>query len=119
MVFHKPLYDMQNLKKNYLMVVVFKILRCYFTCKDCLMAHSLWIYYHILYLICNMNNQVTELHDKRVMLNKSVCHARQKKKKKILQSSIQEENDGTVYMNDTRLGDAQREQQPYSCCMER
>lgn len=40
-------------------------------------------------------------------------------KKKLLQSSIQEENDGTAYMNDTRLGDAQREQQPYSHCMER
>lgn len=81
MVFHKLLYDMQNFKKFYLMVVVFKILTWYFTCKDCLMAHSLWIYYHTLYLICNTNNQVTELRDKRVMLNKSVCHTRQKKKR--------------------------------------
>lgn len=28
--------------------------------------------------------------------------------KKILQRSIQEENDGTAYMNDTGLGEAQR-----------
>lgn len=28
------------------------------------------------------------------------------KKKKILQSSIQEENGGTTHLNDTRLGDA-------------
>lgn len=61
-------------------VVVLKIFTLFFTCKDFLIACLLWISYHILYLVSNTNNQVTELHDKRMMLNKYVCHTRQKKR---------------------------------------
>lgn len=32
----------------------------------------------------------------------------EKKKRELLQSSIQEENDSTVYMSDTGFGEAQR-----------
>lgn len=80
---HKLLYDMLKFEFFFLFdywVVVLKIFTLFFTCKDFLIAHLLWISYHIIYLVSNTNNQVTELHDKRMTLNKYVCHTRQKKR---------------------------------------